>query len=100
MKVHWTADAIEDRQSIYDVIEAHNPRAALALDEIFSNRVGDLTDHPALGRPGRVAHTRELVVHRNYILIYDIAGEQVRILRVLHAARQWPLPISTPPKTR
>ena len=43
-----------------------------------------------MGRPGRQAHTRELVAHRHYILIYDVAGEQVRVLRVLHTARQWP----------
>lgn len=34
---------------------------------------------------------RELIVHRNYILIYDTQGQDwVRVLRVLHAARQWP----------
>ena len=34
--------------------------------------------------------TRELVAHRNYILVYDTAGNVVRILRVLHSSRQWP----------
>lgn len=47
-------------------------------------------DHPGLGRPGRLQGTRELVAHRNYILIYDVAGDLVRVLRILHAARQWP----------
>ena len=46
--------------------------------------------HPQLGRPGRVESTRELVVHRNYILVYDVAGDVVRVLHVLHATRQWP----------
>jgi len=41
------------------------------------------------GQQGQ-GHTRELVVHKNYILIYDTTVELVRILRVLHAARQWP----------
>lgn len=45
------------------------------------------TDLPRIGGPGRVQGTRELVAHRNYILIYDIAGDLVRILRVLHATR-------------
>jgi len=31
-----------------------------------------------------------LVVHRNYIMIYDVTDDAVRVLRVLHAARQWP----------
>ena len=69
---------------------ADNPAAALALDELFSEKAGRLVDHPGLGRPGRVAGTRELVAHRNYILVYDLAGDLVRVLRVLHAARQWP----------
>jgi plasmid stabilization system protein ParE len=31
-----------------------------------------------------------LVAHQNYILVYDVTGDLVRVLRVLHAARQWP----------
>jgi toxin ParE1/3/4 len=43
-----------------------------------------------MGRPGRVENTRELVVHRSYVLVYDIAGDTMRVLRVLHTARQRP----------
>lgn len=60
------------------------------MDELFSERAHGLVRHPAIERPGRVSGTRELVVHPNYILIYDIAGDDVRILRLLHAQRQWP----------
>ncbi len=45
---------------------------------------------PELGRFGRINGTRELVVHRNYILIYDVVGNMVRVLNVVHAVRQWP----------
>lgn len=92
MKLYWTLEAIADRDSIFDYIEADNPAAALALDDLFSEKAERLTDHPKLGRPGRVDGTRDLVVHENYILVYDIAGDLVRILRVLHAARRWALP--------
>jgi addiction module RelE/StbE family toxin len=87
----WTPEARQDRTAIYDYIEPVNAAAALALDEVFDRRAARLVRHPELGRPGRVLNTRELVVHRNYLLVYDIAeGELVRVLRVLHAARQWP----------
>ncbi|ODU69666.1 MAG: addiction module toxin RelE [Novosphingobium sp. SCN 66-18] len=90
MKLAWTFHARQDRRNIREHIARENPAAALALDEAFTRKAGNLVTHPAVGRPGRVASTRELVVHRNYILIYDAVGDQIRILRVLHARRQWP----------
>lgn len=88
--VYWTPEATQDRDYIYDRIEADDPAAAAGLDELFERKSAPLAEHSALGRSGRVMGTRELVVHRNYILIYDVAGDEVRILRVLHARRQWP----------
>lgn len=90
MELFWAPEAIQDRDEIYDYIEADSPAAALALDELFAEKVDRLVDHPDLGRLGRVVGTRELVAHRNYILVYDLAGGLVRMLRVLHATRQWP----------
>lgn len=86
----WTPEAAQDRDEIYEHIETDNPAAALALDELFAEKAGRLIDYPGLGRPGRVTGTRELVAHRNYLLVYDVAGDLVRVLRVLHTARQWP----------
>jgi toxin ParE1/3/4 len=99
MALFWTPEAIQDRNDIYGYIEAANPTGAIALDELIAKRAGRLAHHPGLGKPGRIAGTRELVVHQNYLLIYDTAGELVRILRVLHAARQWP-PSSLGPQRR
>lgn len=90
MKLEWTPNAIADRENIYDYVEADNPAAALALDELFSEKAGLLNDYPKIGRLGCVQNTRELVAHDDYVLIYDITGNTVRILRVLHAAKQWP----------
>ncbi len=93
-RLFWTPEAVKDRDDIYDYIEGDNPAAALSLDELFSDKAKYLIDHPGLGRQGRIPETRELVAHRNYILVYDIAGDSVRILRVIHAALQWP-PVAT-----
>lgn len=90
MKLVWTRPAHADRKAIREHIVQHAPVAALALDELLSEKASLLIDQPALGRNGRVAGTYELVAHPNYILIYDTTTDAVRILRALHAARQWP----------
>ncbi|PPV36809.1 type II toxin-antitoxin system RelE/ParE family toxin [Ectopseudomonas oleovorans] len=90
MKLAWTRLALNDRQAIRSYIAQDNPIATLALDELFTEKASRLADHPGLGRPGRVSGTRELVVHQHDLMIYDLANDQVRILRVLHTARQWP----------
>ena len=95
MNLVWARPAWEDRKTIREFIAADNPRAAVQLDDLISENALRWVDHPGLGRPGRVPGTRELVAHKNYILIYDLVGDGVRILRVLHATRQWP-PASAP----
>lgn len=90
MKLVWTRKASADRKDIREFIAQSNPAAALALDELISEMASRLVDHPGLGRPGRVTGTRELVAYQNYILIYDAVDDLVRIVRVLHAAQQWP----------
>lgn len=90
MKLFWTPEALDDRRAIYDYIEADSPHSALALDEMLAEKAQRLLDYPGLGRSGRVTGTRELVAHPNYILIYDVVADQVRVLRVLHASRRWP----------
>jgi addiction module RelE/StbE family toxin len=90
VKLFWTLEARQDRRDTREHIAKENPTAALALDAMFTQKARNLLTHPALGRPGRMAGTRELIVHRNYFLVYDVSEQAVRILRVLHARRQWP----------
>ena len=53
--------------------------------------VDRLAAHPAVGRPGRVPGTRELVVSRTpYVIPYRVREGVVEILRVVHARRRWP----------
>jgi addiction module RelE/StbE family toxin len=90
MQLVWTPESVEDREAIYAFIELDNPRAALALDTLISEKAERLLEQPGLGRPGRVPGTRELVLHPNYLLIYHQVEDRLRILRLLNAARQWP----------
>ncbi len=49
-----------------------------------------LAEHPYLFRVGRVAGTRELVAHPNYIVIYRVLTERVEIVDVVHARQSYP----------
>lgn len=60
------------------------------MDELFSASAKRLVEYPELGRPGRIAGTRELIPHRSYRLVYEIERDTVWILALVHTARQWP----------
>ena len=82
---------MNDRETIFDYIEADSPRAAAMVDDRIEAQIEGLIRNPEMGRMGRTAGTRELVVARTpYIAAYLIDRETVRILRVLHGAQEWP----------
>ncbi len=91
MKLVWTRLAQADRRAIRSYIATDDPTAALAMDELLSQKAARLAHLPEMGKPGRVDGTRELVAHRSYILIYAVKDDQVQVLRIMHTARQWPL---------
>ena len=84
------AGSRQDRRAIFDYIATRDVQAALELDKLFSTKANKLTAVPQLGKPGRVPGTRELVAHKRYVLVYEVAGNQIQVLRVLHTARKWP----------
>lgn len=90
MRLVWTKEATRSRNTIFDHIEADDPVAALRMDALFSECAERLLVQPLMGRPGRVPGTRELIVHPRYVLVYDLRGDTLRILRLLHTARRWP----------
>lgn len=90
MKIIWTPEAEQDRVAIWDYLAAHDPAAALRIDQLFSEAVAKLSDFPMLGHEGMVPGTRELTPHRSYRLVYEVAGDTVWILVLIHTARQWP----------
>lgn len=91
MRLEWSIFALADRDAIFDYIEADNPRAAAAVDELISQRIKRLTQFPESGRAGRVEGTRELVISKTpYLAAYRVIDDTVLILRILHGSRQWP----------
>ena len=91
MRLAWTVRARHARAAAIDFIAQDNPEAALSQLAEIERQTGRLPHHPAIGRPGRVPGTRELVINRTpFILVYRVEGEAVRILHFLHGAQQWP----------
>lgn len=91
MLLIWEEDALADMLHIRRHIAKDNPSAARRVAQAIQQTVGQLTDFPESGRPGRVADTRELVIsHTPYVAAYCVSGETVMILRVLHGAQKWP----------
>ena len=92
MRVRWTAEAADDLQGICDYVARERPEAArkLALDILHA--IEGLRAFPNRGRTGRVEGTRELVLTGPFLAVYEVGEEEVRVLRILHGARQWPSP--------
>ena len=85
--IKWTQTALRSVDDIAGYIAKDNPtRASSFVLELQAN-VPRLQLYPGMGRAGRVPGTRELVLHKNYIAIYRVRGDDVEILRLHHVAR-------------
>jgi plasmid stabilization system protein ParE len=72
-------------------IEVDNQTAAAKNVYRISDAAISLLDFPSKGRPGKIEGTREWVVGDSpYILVYRIANDSIRIVRVMHGAQRWP----------
>jgi len=89
-RLEWREDARADLLAIIDFISDDNPDAAQRLKDDIEAKAAKLPEHPRLYRPGRVDGTREMVVRSNYVVVYVENAHAISILRVLHAAQQWP----------
>ena len=92
--VVWSAEARRDYLQILRYIADDNPLAAERVANAIEKAGNDL-GHMATGRPGRVSGTYEKPVRRlPFIIAYAITAkggsENISILRVIHAARDWP----------
>lgn len=89
MIIKWLRRAEKDLENLFDFVSQDSHDAAEQEVERIFEEVSHLQSHPALGRPGRVPETRELVVPP-YVIAYRVKTRIIQILRVLHSAREWP----------
>jgi plasmid stabilization system protein ParE len=91
VRVRWLRVALANLETEADCIAEDNPAAADRFVQRIFRATDLLAKNPAMGRPGRVAGTGELVISDTpYIIPYRVRANAVEILRVFHAARKWP----------
>jgi plasmid stabilization system protein ParE len=91
MKIAWLPRAAGNLEAIRRYVELDDPVAARKVARSIIAAVETLAETPAIGRPGRVAGTRELVLTKvPYLVAYRVVAGTVEVLRVLHARRRWP----------
>ena len=87
MALKWTKTALRSVDEIAGFIAKDSPTRASSFVLELRDAVTKLQVHPGMGRAGRVPGTRELVLHKNYIAIYRVRGDDVEILRLHQVAR-------------
>ncbi len=90
MDIRWTEKASADALGIFDYIADQSFAYAESVYERVLERPAQLTAHP---RSGSVVpeigrdDIRELYVY-SFRLIYRIAGDEIRVLTVIHGSRK------------
>jgi toxin ParE1/3/4 len=90
LRIFWSEDARVDLRTILRYIAARNPPAARRLKSAIEAAVLPVARYPDLFRSGRVAGTREIVAHPNYVIVYHVSDDRIDILNVLHARQEYP----------
>lgn len=93
VQVKWLSRALQNLDDEAAFVARDDPAAARALAQRIHEAIGHLKANPALGRPGRIHGTRELVVSgTRYIVLYRVnpRSNRVEILRVFHTSRRTP----------
>ncbi len=87
MKIIWSPTSLRKIDTIIDFIARDNVNAALALLDKFEEKARSLDNHPLKGRMIPVLKDemkREMVITKNYLLVYEIHGNTIEILTVRH----------------
>jgi toxin ParE1/3/4 len=91
MQIRWLKKALENLDSEAKYIAEDSLQSAEIVVARIRDSVNQLADDQALGRPGRVVGTRELVVQKTrYIIPYRVRNNCIEVLRVFHTSRKLP----------
>ncbi len=91
MELRWTEEAAADLEHITNYLFQNAPERAAELVRAVYNAPVALLTFPYRGRAGKKEGTRELVLSSlPYVVVYQISGEVIHVVRILHGAQKWP----------
>jgi toxin ParE1/3/4 len=89
MNVVWSPRAIRHMVAIRKYIEKDSDQSAALIAGRILEAIEILRTQPQMGRPGRLAGTRELVVSGTpYIVPYRVRRERLELLAAFDGRRQ------------
>ncbi len=91
MKAIWSPRAVRHMVALRAYIARDSERNAAAVAGRILQAVDLLLTQPAIGRPGRVPGTRELVIPgTSFIIPYRVRGGRLELIAVFHGRQRWP----------
>lgn len=93
MQIKWLRKALKNLEDEAQFIAQDDPQTAQTVVDRIQQTISLLRDNPALGHPGRVSGTHELIIPKTrYIVPYRVRPRLLRIeiLRVFHTSRKPP----------
>ena len=72
MLVEWRPEARAELWQILNYIGDRNVAASTELSQAMEVATSALPQHPCLYRVGRLSGTREIVVHPDYLVVYQV----------------------------
>lgn len=91
LPIAWSRSALRDLQGIVAYITlAENEVVAERMRLRIEQSVLPASEHPYIFRAGRRQGTREVVANTNYIVVYRILTDRIRVVGVVHTRRKYP----------
>ena len=91
MKEIWSPKALLQLEGLWNFIADDSKAAADSVVERIFASVDLLKTQPEMGRSGRMAGTREMVIPRTpYFIVYRVKRGGLDLIALLHGSQRWP----------
>jgi len=90
LPIIWADEARELFLEYLFFISEKDEGAAERLFEQVERSLEPVAFFPNSGRPGRVPGTREIVSHPNYLTIYEVHNDFIKVVDFTHARKLYP----------